>query len=380
MNSGLLTGVAEWSVDNLVDVLRYSAGGAERLLGTTTPTASGLRFTIHEPLGVVAAIVPWNFPITISGWTIGPALAAGNAVIVKPAELTPLSALRLAQVGHDSGLPPGLLQVVPGTGPVAGARLAEHPEVQGVVFTGSPAVGRRVLAAANHDIKHVTLELGGKSASIVFDDADLPEAAASTTRGSFSNAGQDCCARSRILVQRRVFDEFLGLLHEHVDALIVGDPTSPRTQMGPLISQDRLDHVVAVVETAGAPLIQGSAPQGRGYWFPPTVLLSERQEESYAREEIFGPVATVVPFDDEADAIRLANDSHFGLAASIWTRGVDRALRVARSVQAGNISINSHDAVFPALPFGGVKQSGLGRELGPDAVTRFTEVKSVSIP
>jgi len=377
-NGGHLQALAEWSVDNLVEVLRFSAGGCERLTGTTAASRDALKFTVHEPLGVVAAIVPWNFPLAIAGWTIGPALAAGNAVLIKPSELTPLSAMLVARLALESGLEPGLLQILPGSS-ATGALLVDHADIRGLVFTGSVPVGREILTRSAHQFKKVVLELGGKSASIVFGDANVAAAAQAAAWGSFGHAGQDCCARSRHLVQRSVLDEFLAHLESVVHSLRVGDPADPATEVGPLISRQRADAVATVVAGAPAPLIQGSTPDGRGYWFPPTVLYSEGQTEPFAREEIFGPVTTVVPFDDHDDAVRLANDSPYGLAASIWTRDLDKMIQVARSIRAGNISVNSHQAVSTDLPFGGFKSSGLGRELGLDALHRFTDEKAISV-
>ncbi|MFH8580152.1 aldehyde dehydrogenase family protein [Streptomyces zaomyceticus] len=376
--AGHTIGNARWEAGNVRDLLDYAAGGVERLNGRQIPVAGGLDITILEPLGVVGVIAPWNFPMPIAAWATAPALAAGNAVLLKPAETTPLTALRLAELALRAGLPEGLFQVLPGTGPVAGNALVEHPGIAKIVFTGSTRVGRSIMAKCADQVKRVTLELGGKSPNIVFADADLEAAAAAAPMSFLDNSGQDCCARTRVLVQRSAYDRFLELLTPAIEEIVVGDPADERTQMGPLISRAQLDRVRSYVtdDLAG---IRGKAPEGPGFWFPPTVLTDVPEDAPCAVEEIFGPVAVVLPFEDEADAIRLANATEYGLSGSIWTRDVGRALRASRAVRAGNLSVNSHSSVRYWTPFGGYRQSGLGRELGPDALTAFTETKNVFI-
>ena len=367
---------------NARDVLAYYAGAPERLNGQQIPVAGGLDVTFHEPLGVVGVIVPWNFPMPIASWGFAPALAAGNAVLLKPAELTPLTALHLAALALEAGLPEGVLQVLPGRGPVVGRFLVEHPDVRKICFTGSVPVGQAIMAACASQTKRVTLELGGKNPNIVFADADLERAAATAPYAVFDNAGQDCCARSRILVQKEVFDSFLGMFEAAVKGLVVGDPADDATEMGPLISAARRERVAAFVPPDAPVAFRGAAPAGRGFWFPPTVLagpLSQMAGLPAWREEVFGPVVCVTPFGDEDEAVAIANDTPYGLSGSIWTRDTSRAIRVARAVQAGNLSVNSHSSVRYSTPFGGFKQSGLGRELGPDAPLAFTEVKNVFI-
>ncbi|MCV7441893.1 aldehyde dehydrogenase [Mycobacterium paraense] len=377
-NSGHPIASAEWEAGHVRDVLTFYAGSPERLSGRQIPVAGGLDVTFNEPLGVVGVITPWNFPMPIASWSIGPALAAGNAVLVKPAELTPLTTIRLGELAVRAGLDPDLLQVLPGRGAVVGERFVTHPGVRKVVFTGSTEVGKRVMAGAAAHVKRVTLELGGKSANIVFADCDLERAAATAPAGVFDNAGQDCCARSRILVQRSVYDRFMELLEPAVRAVAVGDPASRDTEMGPLASADHRARVASYVPDDAPVAFRGTAPSGPGFWFPPTVLTPRRTDRSVT-EEIFGPVVTVLPFDDEQDAIALANDTAYGLSGSIWTDDLSRALRVSRAVESGNLSVNSHSSVRYNTPFGGFKQSGLGRELGPDAPLQFTETKNVFI-
>ena len=362
----------------VVETFRYYAGAPERLLGKTIPVAGGVDMTFREPLGVVGLIVPWNFPLAIASWKVAPALAAGNTVVLKPAELTPLTALELEKIALGAGLPEGAVNVVAGPGSVAGRRLVEHPNVAKIAFTGSTEVGRRIAEGAAATIKRVTLELGGKSANVVFADADLAKAAAAAPMAVFGNAGQDCCARSRILVERAAMDEFMELFGDAVRRIKVGDPLDESTQMGPLISAQQRETVASYVNGQAPVAVTGSAPEGdSGFWFPPTVLAPVSNDDRCAREEIFGPVAAVIPFDGEEEAIRLANETIYGLSGSIWTRDGAKALRVARAVETGVLSINSNTSVRVATPFGGFKQSGVGRELGPDALDYYTEVKNV---
>ncbi|MET9629620.1 aldehyde dehydrogenase family protein [Lentzea sp. NPDC006480] len=377
-NSGHTIGNARWEAGNVRDVLQYYSAAPERLFGKQIPVPGGLNVTFHEPLGVVGVIVPWNFPMPIAGWGFAPALAAGNTVVLKPAEVTPLTAIRLGELALEAGLPEGVFQVLPGKGSVVGNRFVTHPLVRKVVFTGSTEVGKQIMAGCADQVKRVTLELGGKSANIVFADSDLEKAAATAPYGVFDNAGQDCCARSRILVQASVYDRFMELLEPAVKGVVVGEPGDDATEMGPLITASHLSKVASYVPDDAPVAFRGSAPDGPGFWFPPTVLTPEPGDRTVT-EEIFGPVVVVLPFQDEADAIRIANDSEYGLSGSIWTNDVGRAIRVSRAVEAGNLSVNSHSSVRYWTPFGGVKQSGLGRELGPDALDSFTEVKNVFI-
>jgi acyl-CoA reductase-like NAD-dependent aldehyde dehydrogenase len=375
-NAGHTIGNARWEAGNVRDVLNYYAGAPERLSGRQIPVPGGVDITFHEPLGVVGIIVPWNFPMPIAGWGFGPALAAGNTVVLKPAELTPLTAIRLGELALEAGLPEGVFQILPGKGSVVGQRFVTHPAVRKVCFTGSTEVGKSIMAGCADQVKRVTLELGGKSSNIVFADADLSAAAAGAPASVFDNAGQDCCARSRLLVQESVYDRFLSLLEPAVKSFRVLDPSDTSAEMGPLISAAHRDAVSSYVKGADV-AFTGSAPDRTGWWFPPTVLLAHSTADRHWREEVFGPVLSVLPFRDEADAIRLANDTEYGLSGSLWTRDLGRALRVSRAVETGALSVNSHSSVRYWTPFGGMKQSGLGRELGPDALLSFTDVKNV---
>ena len=378
-NAGKPIGDARGEIGMVIECFRYYAGAPERLLGQTIPVAGGVDMTFREPLGVVGLIVPWNFPLVISSWKVAPALAAGNTVVLKPAELTPLTAIELERIGLEAGLPEGVLNVVAGPGSVCGKRLVEHPDVAKIAFTGSTEVGRGIAQGAAGTIKRVTLELGGKSANVIFADADLEAAAAAAPAGVFGNAGQDCCARSRILVERSAMDAFMGPLERAVGALKVGDPLDASTEMGPLISASHREKVASFLADDLPVAFRGSAPDGPGFWFPPTVLAPVSNDDRAARDEIFGPIACVIPFDDEADAIRLANDTIYGLSGSIWSGDGGRALRVARALETGVISVNSNSSVRVTTPFGGFKQSGVGRELGPDALEHYTDVKNVFI-
>src|SRR5829696_6283840 len=376
-NAGKPIGDARGEIGMVVETFRYYAGAPERLLGKTIPVAGGIDMTFHEPLGVVGLIVPWNFPLAIASWKVAPALAAGNTIVLKPAELTPLSAVELERIALEAGLPDGVLNVVAGPGSVCGARLVDHPDVAKIAFTGSTEVGREIAAGAAATIKRVTLELGGKSANVVFADADLEVAAAAAPSAVFGNAGQDCCARSRILIERAALDTFMEAFGEAVEAITVGDPLDEATEMGPLISAGPRETVASFVPDGAPVAIRGSAPDGPGFWFPPTVLCPVDNSDRAAVEEIFGPVAAVIPFRDEAEAVRLANDTIYGLSGSVWTRDGAKALRTARAIESGVVSINSNTSVRVSTPFGGFKQSGYGRELGPDALDHYSEVKNV---
>jgi betaine-aldehyde dehydrogenase len=363
-------------VGMVADVFHFYAGAVDKHHGETIPVAGGVDMTFREPLGVVGLIVPWNFPLNISSWKLGPALACGNTVVLKPAELTPLSAVRLGELALEAGIPEGVVNIVVGKGSIVGQRLVEHPDVAKIGFTGSTEVGRSVMEGAAATIKRVTLELGGKSANVIFADADLEAAAAAAPYAVFGNAGQDCCARSRILVERSAYDRFLELLVEATRGVKVGDPEAESTEMGPLISAEQREKVASFVD--GEPLFRGDAPAGRGFWFPCT-LVEASNDDRVAREEVFGPVAAVIPFVDEDDAIRLANATPYGLSGSIWTENGARALRVSRAIDAGVLSLNANTSVRVQTPFGGFKQSGFGRELGMHALDGYSEIKNVFV-
>jgi acyl-CoA reductase-like NAD-dependent aldehyde dehydrogenase len=375
-NSGHTIGNARWEAGNVRDCLNYYSAAPERLFGRQIPVAGGIDVTFREPLGVVGVIVPWNFPMPIAGWVFAPALAAGNTVVLKPAEITPLTAMRIAELALEAGLPEGVFTVLPGSGSVVGQRFVTHPLVRKVCFTGSTEVGKQIMAGCADQVKRVTLELGGKSANVVFADADVAKAAATAPYAVFDNAGQDCCARSRILVERSAYDEFVGSLETAVRGMKVVDPAQDDSEMGPMVSARQRDSVQAYIEGATV-AFQGDAPSGDGYWLPPTVVESASTDEPVWREEVFGPVVAVMAFDSEEEAVTLANDTEYGLSGSIYTRDLGRALRVSRAVESGNLSVNSHSSVRYWTPFGGFKQSGLGRELGPDAPNAFTEEKNV---
>jgi len=376
-NSGHTIGNALWEADNVANVLNYYSAAPERLFGKQIPVANGIDITFKEPLGVVGIIVPWNFPMPIAGWGFAPALAAGNTVVLKPAEYTPLTAIKLGELALKAGIPEGVFNVVVGKGSIVGNRFVTHPLVRKIVFTGSTSVGKQIMAGCADQVKRVTLELGGKSANIIFADSDIERAAAAAPGAVFDNAGQDCCARSRILVEKSAFDKFMSAFETAVKKFRVEEPSLVTAEMGPLISKKQLDAVQAYLTEPVA--FTGSAPTGAGYWMAPTVLLPKDTKSKSWNEEIFGPVVSVMTFDDEADAIAKANDTEFGLSGSIWTNNSGKAIRVARAVESGNLSVNSNSSVRYWTPFGGYKQSGLGRELGPDALDSFTEVKNVFI-
>jgi acyl-CoA reductase-like NAD-dependent aldehyde dehydrogenase len=377
LNSGHTIGNARWEAGNVRDVLNYYSAAPERLFGKQIPVPNGIDITFKEPLGVIGIIVPWNFPMPIAGWGFGPALAAGNTVVLKPAEITPMTAIRLGELALEAGIPEGVFNVIPGKGSIVGERFVTNPLVRKIVFTGSTSVGKGIMRGCADQVKRLTLELGGKSANIIFADSDIQKAAAGAPGAVFDNAGQDCCARSRLLVQRSVFDKFMAEFETAVKKFRVEDPALESAEMGPLVSATQLERVKEYVPSGTPIAFQGTKPEGAGYWFAPTVLLPKDVNDRAYREEIFGPVVSVLPFEDEADAIRIANDSEYGLSGSIWSRDIGRAIRVSRAVEAGNLSVNSNSSVRYWTPFGGYKQSGLGRELGPDALDAFTEVKNV---
>ena len=375
-NMGMPIGSSKWCADTAAEVIHYYAGAIDKHLGHTYPVAGGVTMTFHEPLGVVGLIVPWNFPVLIACWKLGPALACGNTVILKPAETTPLSAMRLGELALEAGIPEGVLQVVVGTGPEAGWRLVEHPMVRKIGFTGSTAVGKRIMAGSAEHLKRITLELGGKSANIVFADADIETVAASAPGAVFDNSGQDCCSRSRIFVQRPIFDEFVELMIAETQKIVVGDPMDPATNMGPLFTRAHHDRVSSYLEGV-TPTWTGSAPMGNGYWLPCTIIATSDITSRVCTEEIFGPIATIIPFTDENDVLKMANDTEYGLSGSVWTRDAERAMRVARKLEGGTLSVNSNSSVRFSTPFGGFKQSGIGRELSMTAMDHYSELKTI---
>jgi betaine-aldehyde dehydrogenase len=381
-NVGKPIGSARWEAGHVAETLRYYAGAADKFFGQTIATKNpGVDVTFHDPLGVVGLIVPWNFPMVIATWKIAPALACGNTVVLKPASLTPLTALRLGELALAAGVPPGVLNVVPGPGAAIGAALASHADVAKIGFTGETATGRAIMAAAAQTIKRVGLELGGKSPNIIFADVDVDEVAAQAVASVFDNAGQDCCARSRIIVQRDIADRFIDALRAATEAVVVGEPLDASTQMGPLVSSGQRQTVESYIDIGkqeGARLVCGGARLERdGYFLRPAVFTQARPRMRVVDEEIFGPVVVVLTFDTEEEAVALANDTIYGLSGSLWTNDLKRGLRVARAVKTGNLSVNSSSSVYIQAPFGGYKQSGLGRELGMQALEHYSEVKNV---
>lgn len=377
-NMGMPIGSSTWCANAAADVIHYFGGAIDKHTGSTIPVAGGVDVTFHEPLGVVGLITPWNFPVLMASWKIGPALAAGNTAVLKPAEITPLTAIRLGQLALEAGIPEGVLNVVVGTGAEAGWRLVEHPQVRKVAFTGSTAVGKRIMAGCAEQVKRVTLELGGKSANIVFADADIDKAAAAAPGAVFDNSGQDCCARSRVLVQRSVIDQFLERFVAAAAAFTVGDPMAAGTAMGPLVTAEHLARVRSFTDDLET-VYSGPVPDGPGYWHPIMIAAPDDPSSRICRDEVFGPVAVVIPFDDEADAIRICNDSDYGLSGSVWTLDGAKALRVVRAMDAGTISVNSNSSVRHSTPFGGFKQSGFGREHSMTVLDHYTELKNVFI-
>lgn len=377
-NMGMPIGNSTWCANAAADVIHYFAGAVDKHTGSTIPVAGGVDMTFHEPLGVVGLITPWNFPVLMASWKIGPALATGNTAVLKPAEITPLTAMRLGELALEAGIPDGVLNVVVGTGPEVGWRLVEHPLVRKVAFTGSTVVGKRIMAGCADQVKRVTLELGGKSANIVFADADVEAAAAAAPGAVFDNSGQDCCARSRVLVERSVFDRFMERFVDAARGFTVGDPTSPDTAMGPLVTAEHLARVRRFTDGLDT-VYTGPVPDGPGFWHPIMIAAPADTSAAICRDEVFGPVAVVIPFDDEADAIRICNDSDYGLSGSVWTGDGARALRVVRAMEAGTISVNSNSSVRYSTPFGGFKQSGLGREHSMAVLDGYTELKNVFI-
>ena len=365
-------------------VFEFYAGAITKFGGQTLPVSrGGFDFTLRQSMGVVAAIVPWNFPFPIACWKVAPALAAGNCVVLKPASLSPLTALKLGELAHAAGLPPGVLQVLPGSGAAVGDALVTHPRIRKVSFTGSTEVGRRIMELAARDLKRISLELGGKSPNIVFADADWQRAADSSPLSVFANTGQDCCARSRVFVERSIFEPFVERFVQATRALKVGDPAQEDTQLGPLVSAGQrasVEEYLADARQRGSRFAcGGSRPLPKGWFLEPTVLLDVDKQDRCWREEIFGPVVVLTPFDDEAAMLREVNDSPYGLSGSVWTQNLSRALRVARAVESGVLSINSHSSVHVEAPFGGFKQSGLGRDLGMAAMEGYTELKNVYV-
>ncbi len=374
-NMGMPIGSARWCANAVSDVLHYFAGAVEKHTGSSIPVAGGIDVTFHEPLGVVGLITPWNFPMLMASWKIGPALAAGNTAVLKPAEITPLSTVRIGELALEAGIPDGVLNVVVGPGSTVGWRLVEHPDVRKVAFTGSTAVGKRLMQGCADQVKRLTLELGGKSANIVFADADLEKAAAAAPGAVFDNSGQDCCARSRVLVQRSAYDRFMELFIDAAKAFTVGDPMDPATAMGPLVTADHLARVKKYTDGLDT-VFTGEVPSGPGYWHP-VMIAAPDYADPICHEEVFGPVVVVIPFDDEADAIRICNDSDYGLSGSVWTQDGSKAIRVVRAMEAGTLSVNSNSSVRYSTPFGGFKQSGLGREHSMHVLDHYTELKNV---